>query len=310
MEETACTLCGVDDSVILFEGRDRLHGGPGLFAVRQCRQCGILFLNPRPTPEELEAYYPEEYAPFASGRRLSAWQRWNRRYAASKQIRAVMSRVPKAGRALDVGCATGTFLAALQQKGWKVQGVEINPQAAADAQNTTGGEIFVGDLLEATYASHSFDLVTFWDVLEHLPDPRLALQEAARITRSSGTLVLSLPNPHSLEARLFGPCWAGWDIPRHLWWFPRSALVRLLDETGWNAQEFMCLRGRHWLLALNLRLWMEERSYSPTLRKWILTIFRSLPVKALLWPYYAVIERMKLGSIIVAFASRKETSIA
>lgn len=310
MEKTSCTLCGVDDSAILFRDRDRQHGGPGLFTVRQCRRCGILYQSPRPTSEEMEAYYPEEYAPYASGRRLSAWERWNRRYAATKQIRAVMSRIPQAGRALDVGCATGAFLAALQQKGWQVQGVEINPQAAANAQQATGGEIFVGDLLEAAYADRSFDLVTFWDVLEHLPDPRLALQEAARITRPSGTLILSLPNTDSLEARLFGTCWAGWDIPRHLWWFPRAALVRLLDETGWRAQEFVCLRGRHWLLALSLRLWMEERSFSPTLSKGILTVFRSLPVRALLWPYYAVIERMKLGSIIVAFARRKEASIA
>jgi SAM-dependent methyltransferase len=147
-------------------------------------------------------------------------------------------------------------------------------------------------------------------VLEHLPDPREALQEAARITRPSGTLVLSLPNPHSLEARLFGPCWAGWDIPRHLWWFPQRALVRLLDETGWHAQDFMCLRGRHWLLALSLQLWMEERSFSPTLRKGILAIFKSLPVRALFWPYHVVVDQMKLGSIVVALARRKETSIA
>jgi SAM-dependent methyltransferase len=188
--------------------------------------------------------------------------------------------------------------------------VEINRQAAAHARETTEGEIFVGDLLEAVYTDHTFDLVTFWDTLEHLPDPRQALREAARITRPSGTLVLSLPNPHSLEARLFGPCWAGWDVPRHLWWFPQSALVQLLDETGWSVQEFICLRGRHWLLTLSLRFWLEDRSLSPTLRQGILAVFRSLPVQALLWPYFAVIERVRLGSIIVAFAKRKETSVA
>jgi SAM-dependent methyltransferase len=310
VKSAACTLCGVGDSEVLFEGRDRLHGGPGHFAVHQCRLCGTLYLNPRPEEKDLELYYPDDYVPYASGRYLSAWQQWNLQLAVSKQVRAITSRIPDAGRALDVGCATGDFLAALQEKGWHVQGVELNPQIAAFAQETIGDEVFAGSLLEAVYSDQAFDLVTFWDVLEHLADPRQALVEAARITRPSGSLVLSLPNPSSLEARLFGTNWAGWDIPRHLWWFPKPALVRLLAETGWKAQEFICLRGRHWLLALSLRLWLEEQSLPETLHQGLLALFQSLPVKALLWPYFAIVERLGLGSIIVVFARRKDTSSA
>lgn len=310
MEGATCTLCRAHDSEKLFEGYDRLHGGPGRFAVYQCRLCGTLYLNPRPAPEDRELYYPDDYVPYASGRYLSAWQQWNLRYAVSKQVRAITSRIPDVGRALDVGCATGDFLGAIRNEGWRVQGVELNPQIAAFAQQTIGGKVFAGSLLEAAYSDHTFDLVTFWDVLEHLADPRQALVEAARITRPSGSLVLSLPNPRSLEARMFGTNWAGWDIPRHLWWFPKPALVRLLAETGWEAQEFICMRGRHWLLGLSLRLWLEEQSLPETLRQRLLAVFQSVPVRVVLLPYFSIIEKLRLGSILVTFARRKDAPSA
>jgi SAM-dependent methyltransferase len=209
-----------------------------------------------------------------------------------------------------VGCATGTFLEALEERGWNVRGVEISAQAAAHATKSIQGGIFVGELVDAGYPDEEFDLITFWDVLEHLPDPRQALLEAARIARHSGNLVVSLPNLHSWEARLFGQNWAGWDIPRHLWWFPRPALVRLLDETGWVAQEFICRRGRHWMLVLSLQLWLQEQRLPAALRRSVMALVRSLPVKVMLMPYFAFAEWRQRASIIVVFAKRKDSPIA
>ncbi len=310
METNVCPLCHARDAAFLFTGSDRLYGGPGRFSVWRCRSCGVLYLAPRPAREEMAAYYPDEYVPYASGRYLSAWQQWNLRLAVAKQVRAVTARMPQPGRALDVGCATGDFLAALRRTGWEVLGVEINPRIAAYARETTGIPVLAGSLAEAALDERSFDLITFWDVLEHLPDPKGALLEAARITRPAGMLVLSLPNPDSLEARLFGPNWAGWDIPRHLWWFPKATLSRLLAQSGWDVQEFVCLRGRHWLLALSLRLWLEDRAVPTVLRRGILALFRSLPVRMLWWPYFAIVEKAGAGSIMVAFARRRKVADA
>lgn len=306
MEETACILCAADDADVLFIGQDRLHGNPGRFPVCRCRSCGALYLSPRPDRHELDRYYPPDYAPYTFGRTGSAWQRWNLRYAVSKQVRAVLARVPGPGQALDVGCSTGDFLAALQEKGWAVQGVELNAQAAAYAQQRIEGKIIENDFVETDYRAGMFDLVTFWDVLEHLPTPRQALVKAAHATRPSGFLVLSVPNVQSFEARLFGCYWAGWDIPRHFWWLPHPALLRLLDETGWQVQEITCMRGRHWLLALSLQLWLEAHTSSTALQRGILALFRSLPMRVLCWPYFAIVERLNLGSILAVFAQRKE----
>jgi SAM-dependent methyltransferase len=302
-----CIVCGESDARAAFIGWDRQHGGPGSFVVRRCSNCGTYSVNPQPDLEALPAYYPADYAPYGQGGASERrwWARWNQQYAIGKLARAATryTRVP--GKALDVGCATGGFLAALRSRGWHVQGVELNAEVAARTQSLTGIDVFAGDLAEARYPDATFDLVTFWDVLEHLPDPRRTLEEAARVCRAGASLVLTVPNPGSLEARLFGPCWAGWDVPRHLWVFPQRALERLLSETGWRVRASGCLRGRQWMLALSLRLWLEERVPSARLRRAALVAANSVVAKVLLLPYFVALERLGLGSIMAIYAERE-----
>jgi SAM-dependent methyltransferase len=276
--------------------------------VRRCRECGTYFVSPRPGREALAQYYPADYAPYglAGTSGPGPWARWNQDYATSKLVRAATRYARTPGEALDVGCATGSVLTALRGRGWHVRGVEVNAEVAARTRTRTGIDVFAGDLVDARYPDDAFDLVTFWDVLEHLPDPRRTLEEAARISKTGATLVLTLPNPGSLEACLFGPCWAGWDMPRHLWVFPRRALERLLAETGWRVRAFGCLRGRQWMLVLSLRLWLEARVRSAPLRRAALASANSVAAKLLLLPYFLVVERLGLGSIMAVFAEREE----
>lgn len=308
METVNCNLCGADETEVLFEGYDRLHGQPGRFPVRRCRSCGLIYLSPRPDRVEIERYYPDDYAPYsrAIDDEPSLWHRWNRRYSLAKRLRVVLSRVRQTGRVLDVGCATGNFLYALRRRGWEVYGVELNAQAATYARERLGLPVFTGDLVDAHFPDAWFNLVILWDVLEHLHDPKGALREAARVTRPGGTLVLSLPNPDSIEARVFGPYWAGWDVPRHLYIFTRDVLDRLLTETGWHASEVLNLTGRHWLLTLSIRFWLEKQDLPGVLCQALLRIAGSPPVHFLMLPYFAVVERLGLGSVMTVFAHRQE----
>ncbi|MGQ9787407.1 MAG: class I SAM-dependent methyltransferase [Anaerolineae bacterium] len=307
MEIVNCNLCGADETEVLFEGYDRLHGQPGRFPLRRCRSCGLIYLSPRPDRGEIARYYPNDYAPYSQAidDEPSWWHRWNRRYSLAKRVRAVLSRVRGTGRALDVGCATGNFLDALRRRGWEVHGVEVNAQAAAYARERLGLPVFTGDLVDAHFPDAWFDLVILWDVLEHLHDPKRALQEAARITQPGGTLVLSLPNPDSIEARVFGPHWTGWDVPRHLYIFTLDVLDRLLSETGWHISEVMNLTGRYWLLIHSIRFWLEEREVPELLRQALLRIAGS-PLMRVMLPYFVVVERLGLGSVMTVFARRQE----
>lgn len=307
MEPTTCALCGINDAELLFVGRDEWYGRAGEFPTWRCRQCGLIYLNPRPSRAEIGQYYPTQYDPYARAieDEPSWWRRFNRRLAMRKRLRLVQQWLPRPGRVLDVGCATGSFLAALREQGWQAQGVELSPYAADYARQRYGLDVFTGELQAAQFPPESFDLVVLWDVLEHVYQPRETLLEAARIAAPEGALLLVLPNPDSVEARLFGPYWAGWDTPRHLHVYAQPVIRRLLRETGWRMEAVRCITGRIWLFNLSLEHWLQNRLPQAWLRQGIMAIMRSLPLRLLTLPYFWLVEWRGKGSVMAILARRE-----
>jgi SAM-dependent methyltransferase len=254
----------------------------------------------------MAAYYPAAYAPFlpAIEDEPSAWRRFNRRYELAKRLRLVRSTAGNGGTALDVGCATGTFLDGLRRAGWRVQGVEQDGQAAAYVRTRLNLPVFHGDLVDAAMADHRFDLVTLWYVLEHLHQPRATLREAARITRPGGTLILGLPNPSGIEARLFGPAWADWDSPRHLYLFTEPVIRHMLATTGWDTVRVTGQSGRMWSLQQSIRYWLDERVSNAPLRNALMAVANAEPVRLLCLPYFEVVEHLRVSSGMVVVARR------
>lgn len=308
VEQVTCILCGADDTELLFVGRDEWYGRTGEFPTVRCRHCGLIYLNPRPDRTEIGQYYPDEYAPYfrAIEDEPSWWQRFNRRLAMRKRLRLVQKRLPQPGRVLDVGCATGTFLTTLRAHGWKAQGVELSHYAAEYARQRHGLDVSTGELADAHLPDAQFDLVILWDVLEHVHQPRATLLEAARVAKSSGTLLLVLPNPHSIDARLFGQYWAGWDTPRHLYIYTEPVIRRLLHETGWQMVDLTCVTGRIWFFNLSLSHLLQNKLANERLRRLTMAVMQSLPVRILSLPYFMVIERLKKGAGMAVFARRRE----
>lgn len=307
MESTNCSLCGSHSAALVLTGIDRLHHVGGTFRMVRCRQCGLLYLNPRPSLAELQNYYPtDDYIPYtvAIEDEPSPFKRLDRRYGIHKRCRAVTTQFRQPGRMLDVGCATGVFLDGMRQRGWETYGVEINPEVAQYARQRLGLNVFASELSDTDFAAGFFDLVTLWDVLEHVYDPRQTLQEIARVLRPGGLLVLSLPSLGSFEARLFGTHWAGWDLPRHLHLFPQPVLGQLLAETGFQLQKVSFFTGRYYVFVLSTQLWLEEHLPRKKLRQIILEMMRSWPARLLALPFYAVLERLGKSSIMVIFARR------
>ncbi|MCB8968686.1 MAG: class I SAM-dependent methyltransferase [Ardenticatenaceae bacterium] len=223
-----------------------------------------------------------------------------------KRVRLVQKWLPQPGHVLDVGCATGTFLASLREHGWNAQGVELSHYAAEYARQRHGLTVFTGELAEAHLPDKQFDLVVLWDVLEHVHQPRETLLEAARVAKQSGTLLLVLPNPHSIDAWLFGKYWAGWDTPRHLYIYTEPVIRRLLYETGWQMVEMTCITGRIWFFNLSLSHLLQNKLTHEGLRRLIIMIMQSLPVRILSLPYFMIIERLKKGAGMAVFAHRLE----
>jgi SAM-dependent methyltransferase len=230
-EPVSCDLCGADDPVLLLRGPDRQLGGQEQFTLVRCPHCGLIYQNPQPA--DLNSYYPQGYAPFDQGHqkttsRISA-------YLQARDERALRRLVGRAGRVLEIGCATGEYLLGLRQRGWEVTGLEFSDHAAAIARQR-GLDVHTGVLLDAHLPAEAFDLVLLRHVLEHVSTPSATLGEIHRLLVPDGKVSVLVPNYDSLERILCGPYWHGYDLPRHLFTFAPRPLTAMMERAGLHVQ--------------------------------------------------------------------------
>jgi len=269
-----CPLCSADNSKFLFLKNTYRH-------VR-CRACGLVFVNPMPTPAEIGAIYDDPLY-FAN---RNEWPYGYNNYFGEREFYTALfdRRVSECERALgaanghgrrllDVGCAAGFLLDEALERGWEVAGVEVSPHAAEFANQRLGGVVREGTLEQARFESESFDCVVMSDIVEHVPDPVGLLREAARVLKPGGLLLLSAPNVRSWSARLM----------RHRWFhFKRDHVVLFSERTLLRALEGVGLDGFHLqrngkMVSLNY-LFARLKTYSPAAGKLLLATVGRLPV--------------------------------
>jgi SAM-dependent methyltransferase len=277
MEFVTCILCDTADSTIAVMQRDvNLGRGEEFFTLVRCDGCGLIYLNPRPTPLEIHAYYPMEYYPLEETRARKAIDRFFKRLSnvLKKGIMQEFYGYPEPpgtrrsgfgralrrlalfpeywhlkfagrdiipfrgeGRILDVGCGPGKVLRVLREQGWDAYGVDFSSVAVEYARSMHGLNVTLGDLFEAAYKDTFFDVVLFNHALEHMYNPVETLREVYRILKPGGLLLINIPNAGSFEARVFGKWWVQWDVPRHLFHFTKETMARLLARTGFRLAE-------------------------------------------------------------------------
>ena len=273
----------------------------------RCCTCGLLRQNPRPTKGTIDFYYPPEYEPFsrAIDDEPSVIRRWDRRYGMSKRARAI-ERYVSGGCLLDVGCATGNFLHEMAARGiWRVEGVEPSAEAAGYARERFQLSVHEGRLAEVGLEAQSFDVVTMWNVLEHLHDPMADLKAVERILRPGGLFVFSIPHLEGIGARLYGRFWMGWELPRHLYQFPRATLGRMLSAVGMEEVGRDCLVGAYPSFLLTLRFLLGAVDGESPAARLILGAASSLPARVLAAPLFWMITRLNAASLITIFARRR-----
>lgn len=263
-ETTPCAFCGAVDGAALYDLQDYLYHAPGDFTARRCPVCGLIYLSPRPTRAAITHYYPESYAPYrpAIQDERSPLMRYMRRRKIVARRRALERHAPRRvssrpATLLDVGCSTGIFLDEMRSAGWAPLGIEINPDAARYARTRFGLPVLEGDLLELDLPAAGFDAITMWDVLEHTFDPPHILARACQLLRPGGLLALTFPSWESLDRRLFGRYWVGFDAPRHLHVFPQPVIHRMLQATGFQVVEDACRFGGYFAFVTSLRAWLR-----------------------------------------------------
>lgn len=301
MRRVACPLCGNRNGDFLFVGRDRLHGLSGEFDLVRCRVCSLVYLDPRPSWDETRKFYPTEYAPHQV-KPASSLDRLIRSGGLGKK-RDIVLKHKRGGSLLDVGCATGDFLRLMSEHGrWSVFGVEADAQAAGCAARVSGAEVVCARAEEVNYPASSFDVVTMWHVLEHLHDPKRALRRLRRALRRDGLLIVGVPVLDSFDAMLFGRYWSGYDVPRHLSTFSMATLSSMLVAAGFSSVDFESFIGGFDAFGISVGFWADEHMRARRIRSSIRAVSRSIVLRVLMSPYFAVVNKLRRGSTVVAVA--------
>ncbi|MFT5252899.1 MAG: 2-polyprenyl-3-methyl-5-hydroxy-6-metoxy-1,4-benzoquinol methylase [Flavobacteriales bacterium] len=199
------------------------------FELYHDEKLDMLITSPQPSLDNLGRYYEsEDYISHTDSKRSLFEKAYHfvKNIALKNKLQLLNKEQVNKGKILDIGAGTGDFLSVAMQDGWETTGIEPSDRAKSIAIKK--GISFVENTLDL--ADHSFDVVSMWHVLEHVPDLDLQIKELKRILKPSGTLIVAVPNFKSFDAKHYGSFWAAYDVPIHFWHFSKNAIKMLFEN--------------------------------------------------------------------------------
>lgn len=275
MRSEACPVCASEEHVELrkseIDNPDKVlftytfspdHGRT--FRIVRCARCAHTFASP--VPADIARNYVDtvdrEYLLHGRSRRLAAVACLN-----------VIQKYAPGGRLLDVGCATGDFLACAATAGYAAEGLEISRWAAQAAreQGATVHEEFLDSF--ASKRENQYDVVTLWGVIEHFANPAREVTHIGRLVKPGGIVALWTGGIDSVTSRVFGRKWWHWQ-GQHIQYFSHDSLRRLFEAKG-----FKHIRTYHYPFAMTYETLSNSLRRYPLMRPLLL---------ALMWPLFAL----------------------
>lgn len=228
-----CPLCGSENITACMKAKDHLLTCE-TFDIFKCLSCGFVFTQNVPPFDEIGRYYQsQDYISHSDTHKGLMNKLYHvGRTLMLKKKHAMVKKVAKGRKLLDIGCGTGYFPAFMKRKGYKVAGVEIDPKARAFAQKEFGIPVYSPEDFINHEIEGKFDVITLWHVLEHVHDFNLYFRLMLEYLKDGGSLVIALPNCSAYDARHYKEFWAGYDVPRHLWHFTPSTFKILAEKHG------------------------------------------------------------------------------
>lgn len=248
-ETTRCPLCESPGMAEVLRAPDRFHGRSKLYQLGQCPSCSYVRLINAPEPAQMGNHYGADYdrAVAAAGKHPNRWKgRWR-----------VLSEHKQGGAILDLGCSAGGFLEGLKGPSWKLYGIEMSEAVANEARESTGVEVFVGDIENAPYPPSSFDAITCFHVFEHLYQPREVLAKVYEWLSPGGILYLMVPNIDSAGFKIFGSYWYALELPRHISFFSPKSLRTVAKSVG--LEEVSVVTDREVFIEHSTRYLLEDK---------------------------------------------------
>jgi 2-polyprenyl-3-methyl-5-hydroxy-6-metoxy-1,4-benzoquinol methylase len=199
------------------------------FQLVHNKELDMLETYPQPEAEKLSDYYKsEDYISHTDTKRNLLEYAYHkvREISLKRKLKLINSFDSESKNLLDIGCGTGDFLETALKSNWNITGIEPNQQARRIANSKTNNSIFDNAQLEYL-KPNSFDVITLWHVLEHLPNLEMHTAAFKSLLKPNGILVIAVPNFKSYDAIHYKNFWAAYDVPRHLWHFSRTAIEEL-----------------------------------------------------------------------------------
>lgn len=261
LEFAVCCLCGTDDSVPIAVGEDfEYRTCPDELLMVKCRRCGLVYLNPRPAPDEGERIYPNNYHAFQFESADFGIIHKVRRWLESRRLMFWCRNLTEHANILDVGCGDGFHLELLRafgRPGWTLEGIDLDPRAVRAAQ-TRGLNVLQGDLETLDLPADRYHLILLIMTLEHLQNPLATLRRVTELLAPSGRVVLVTDNTGSPDFALFGGRhWGGYHFPRHTYLFNRVTIRRLAASSGLSVERLVTGASPvNWVYSL--RNWLDD----------------------------------------------------
>jgi len=260
-----CPLCG---------GRSSRWLVKNALPLERCASCDNRFLPPAEIPADLESLYTAEYFTGGVATGYPTYQQdapmLARNFA--ERIRRI-GRWRAPGRILDVGAAYGYFVKAAREAGWQASGIELAPEVAREAERLAGAPVIAGDFLRAPL-DPGYDVITMFDVIEHVRDPLAWLTRARELLAPGGLLVIETGDVASRWARLLGRHWYFLDPPQHLFYFTGEGLAALLARAGFRTPPERWRSGR-WVSLANIAFKLVRLAPPSRLRSAVIELART-----------------------------------
>ncbi len=234
MESFTCPICNYHEKKLFLEVWD--HQREEQFPVVKCSGCGLVSLNEFPSLAVLERYYADNYHYQIKEKGLVHFLENNLNQAMHRKHLKMIRKHTANEKLLDLGCGSGYFLKFAQQQGWEVQGVEMSNYAAEIARKQ-GISVSTKSVTEANFISGEFEVITMFNVLEHMTHLNEVMANNYRWLKPGGLLVVEVPNVNSMQKKIFGGNWVHWDVPRHIFHFSPETIQKLAEKSGFKVIE-------------------------------------------------------------------------